>query len=85
MYTLESIQEFEGKKIGIYTFGKDTNRKKRKALKLLVDSDEIPLYAILTLSPRITKGDHKLFINQSSFVTKVDENDGTVYESIIII
>jgi len=85
MYTLESIQQFDGKRVGIYTFGKDTGRKRRKALRILTQEDEIPSYAIITASPRITKGTHNLYKNESSFVTKVDENDGTSFDAIIII
>ena len=84
MYILESIQEFDGKKIGIYTFGKDSTRKRRKALNLLV-KNEVVEYAILTMAQRITKGQHKLFVNQSSFVSKINEEDGVQFNSLITI
>jgi len=84
MYILESIQEFDGRKIGIYTFGKDSTRKRRKALNLIL-KNEVPPYAILTLEQRITKGQHKLFVNQSSFVAKLNEEDGTQFDSLITI
>ena len=84
MYILESIQEFNGKKIGIYTFSKDSTRKRRKALNLLI-KNEVPEYAILTMAHRITKGQHKLFVNQTSLVSKDNEEDGTKYDSLITI
>ena len=84
MYILESIQEFDGKKIAIYIKGKDSGRKKRKAINLLV-KNTIPLYAIITEAERITKGTHKLYVNNSSFTSKTDEFDGTEFNSLITI
>ena len=84
MYILQSIQEFEGKKIGIYTFGKHGVRSMNKAHKILLTKG-IPSYAIFTLGKKITKGQHKLFVNLTSSVMKNDESDGTEFESNITI
>lgn len=82
MYVLESIQEFNGKKIGIYRLCNTTSRNIRKAEKE-IDYKNIPQFAIFILTNKIAKGKHKLYVNESSFIMKTDENDGTKFSENI--
>ena len=84
MYILESIQEFDGKKIGIYAFGKSTNRAVRKASRVLLKKGT-PIYAIFIFTSRLMKGTHNLYLNFGDLITKKDESDNTKYESTITI
>ena len=79
MYILESIQEFGGKKTGIYNRDEKTIRRIRKAEKELSKKGN-PDFAIFISTHKISKGDHKFYKNIKSFVTKINENDGTVID-----
>jgi hypothetical protein len=84
MYILESIQEFDKKKIGIYRFCSLNNRQMRRAEKE-IESKGIPEFAIFMLTKKITKGTHTLRTNTASFVLKYDERDGSsIIENIVI-
>lgn len=83
MYILDSIQEFDGKKIGIFTFGGESNRRFRRASRAILQKG-VPTYGIF-VSDRITKGTHKLYVLLNSEMVKEDENDGTQFESKITI
>lgn len=69
MYILESIQEFQGKKIGIYILEKLTNRRKQRAKRQL-EKHGNPKYAIFISTKKIKKGDHELCTNKSPFLFK---------------
>lgn len=75
MYILESIQEFGGKKVGVYSFGAQTTKKIRRGEREFIQKG-MPDFALFILSPKITKGDHDLYENISSPVQKVDHLDG---------
>ena len=85
MYILESIQEFQGKKIGIYNLDEPIPRRKRRAIKQLKKSGT-PDYAIFISEKRIKKGDHELYTNNFSFdiKTEKDKSNSVCIEIITI-
>jgi len=84
MYILESIQEFNGKKIGIYNLDAQTSRRVHRAENQLL-SKGTPHYAIFIEFGRIRKGDHQLYNNNFSFLLKSNKEDGTNLEGTITI
>lgn len=73
MFILESIQEFNGMKIGIYNEDKESARRIRKAEREL-SKKGIPSYAIFINTKKIKKGFHEVYINTDSFIKK--DKDG---------
>ena len=84
MYILESIQEFDGKKIGIYNLNKQTTRRVHRAENQIIRKGT-PQFAIFISTPKITKGEHRLYLNAGSYIIKSDISDSTQFESNITI
>jgi len=84
MFILESIQEFNGKKVGIYNLDSQTSRRVHRAETELSKKGN-PAYAIFIQFGRIYKGDHKLYHNNFNFLLKADEEDGTSKAEILTI
>jgi hypothetical protein len=75
MFILESIQEFSGKKVGVYNLDKQTTKRIRRAEKEFLRKG-MPKYAIFILTSRIQKGEYDFYLNTSSPIQKADQIDG---------
>lgn len=75
MYILESIQEFNRKKVGIYNLDKPTTRRIRRGEREFFKKGT-PDYAIFISSKKIRKGEYDLYENISSFIQKTNTEDG---------